>query len=199
MSVTVLVTDVPRVVTRVSPLDGSPCNARRAGQRRPGGSGGALFGRAAPDHLAQEVSQLTLLVSREALEARSRSPDAGQQAFAQPPSGFGQHDMLDAPVLGARAAGDESPRLEPVDEPGDVGVVAREERGELGHRQRRPQLKQSSRLRRVEVKLSGGDEKSSPVLSKECAEQLPDLGEWFHLAHLDGRLHLPHSIEIIDR
>ena len=158
-----------------------------------------LFGHVVADHLAQEVSQLTLLVSRETLEARSRSPDAGQHAFAQPSSGFGQDDMLDAPVLGARSAGDEAPRLEPVDEPGDVGVVAREERGELGHRQRRLQLKQSSRLRGVEVKLSGGDEKSSPVLSKECAEQPPDLGEWFHLAHLHGRLHIANSIEVIDR
>ncbi len=158
-----------------------------------------LFGCVVPDHLAQEVSELTLLVRRETLEARGRSPDAGQHAVAQPTSGFGQDDMLDAPVLGARAAGDESPPLEPVDEAGDVGVVAREERGELGHRQRRLQLKQSSRLRRVEVMLSGGDEKSSPVLSKECAEQSPRLGEWFHLAHLHGHRHLSNSIEILDR
>ena len=83
--------------------------------------------------------------------------------------------------------------------PGDVRVVAREERGELGHRQRRVQLKKSSRLRRVEVKLSGGDEKPPPVLSKESAKQSPDLSRRFDLADVHRGLHARHSIEILDR
>ena len=106
--------------------------------------------------------------------------------------------MLHAPVLGARLAGDESPRLEPVNETGDVRVVAREERGELGHRQRRTQLKQSSRLRRMKVERSGGDEKPSPVLSKEDAEQSPDLSRRFHRADVHGRVHDYHSIESLN-
>ena len=99
-----------------------------------------LRGRVARDHLAKEVTQLTLLVRGETLKARGRSPNAGQHPFAQPPSGCSQDDMFHAPVMRARLAGDESPRLEPVDEPGDVRVVARKERSELGHRQRRVQL-----------------------------------------------------------
>lgn len=158
-----------------------------------------LRGRVFADHLAQEVTQLTLLVRGETFKAPGRSPDAGQHPFAQPPSGCGQYEMLHASVLGAGLAGDESPRLEPVDEPGDVGVVAREERGELGHRQRRLELKESSRLRRVEVKLSGGDEKPAPVLSKEGAKESPDLSWRFHLAYIDGRSHARYSIESIDR
>jgi hypothetical protein len=158
-----------------------------------------LRGRVVPDHLAQEVTQLALLVRRETLKAPGRSPDAGQHPFAQPTSGRSQDDMLHAPVLAARLAGDESPRLEPVNEPGDVRVVAREERGELGHRQRRVQLKKSSRLRRVEVKLNGGDEKPAPVLSKENAKQSPDLSRRFHLPDFHGRLHARHSIESLDR
>jgi hypothetical protein len=158
-----------------------------------------LCGRVVPDHLAQKVSQLTLLVRGETLKAAGRLPDTGQHPFAQPPAGCGKDDMLDAPVLGARLAGDEPPRLEPVNEPGDVGVVAGEERGELGHRHRRVQLKKSSRLRRVEVKLSGGDEKPAPVLSKESAKQFPDLSRRLHLADGRGRLHPRDSIESLDR
>ena len=75
-----------------------------------------LRGRVVPDHLAQEVTQLTLLVRGETLKAPGGSPDAGEHPFAQLPSGRGQDDMLHAPVFGARLAGDESPRLESVDE-----------------------------------------------------------------------------------
>jgi hypothetical protein len=148
-----------------------------------------LRGRVVSDHLAEEVPQLMLLVRGEPLKTPGRSPDAGQHPFAQPTTGCSQYEMLHASVLGARLAGHESPRLEPVDEPGDVRVVACEERGELGHRQRRFELKKSSRLRRVEVKLSGGDEKPAPVLSKESAKQSPDLSLRFNLAYIDGRLH----------
>lgn len=148
-----------------------------------------LRGRVVADHLAQEVTQLALLVGRETVKASGRSRDAGQHPFAQPTSGCGQDDVLHAAVLAARLAGDESPRFEPVNEPGDVRVVAREERGELGHRQRRVQLKKRSRLGRVEVKLSGGDEKPAPVLSKESAKQFPDLSRRFNLTDVHGRLH----------
>ena len=79
-----------------------------------------LRGRVIPDHLAQEVTQLTLLVRGETLKATGRSPDAGKHPFAQPPSRCRQDDVLHAPVLGARLAGDESPRLEPVNEAGYV-------------------------------------------------------------------------------
>jgi hypothetical protein len=151
------------------------------------------------DHLAQEVTQLTSLVRGETLKAPARAPDPGQHPFAQAPSGCSQDDMLHAPVFGARLAGHESSRLEPVYEPGDVRVVAGEERGELVHRQRRAQLKKSSRLCRVEVKLSGGDEKPAPVLSKESAKQFPDLSRRLHLADVHGRLHAHHSIESLDR
>ncbi len=140
-----------------------------------------------------------MLVGGETLEAPGRSPDASQHPFAQPASRRGQDNMLHAPVVGARLAGDESPRLEPIDEPGDVRIVARQERGELGHRQRRVELEQSSRLRRMEVELSGGDEKPPPVLSKESAKQFPDLGRRLHLAGVRDRLHALHSIETIDR
>lgn len=157
-----------------------------------------LCGRVVRNHLAQEVSQLTLLVRGETLKAAGRLSDAGEHPFAQPPSGGSKDDMFDAPVLGARLAGDESARLESVNEPGDVGVVARKDRGELGHRHRRVQLKKSSRLRGVEVKLSGGDEKPAPVLSKENAKQSPDLSRRFHLADVHGRLHPRHSIESLD-
>lgn len=150
-----------------------------------------LRGRVVSDHLAQEVPQLTLFVGGETLKASSRPCDARQHPFAQPPSRRRQDDMLHAPVVGARPAGDESSPLEPVDEPGDVRVVARKKRGELGHRQRRVELKQSSRLRRVEVKLGGGDEKPAPVLSKESAKQSPHLGGRSHLAGVRDRLHSP--------
>jgi len=158
-----------------------------------------LCGRVVPDHLAQEVTQLTLLVRGETLKAPGGSPDTGQHPLAQPPPGCSQDDMLDAPVLGARLAGDESPRLEPVNEPGDIRVVAREEHGELSHRQRRVQLKKSSRLGRVKVKLCSGDEKPAPVLSKESAKQFPDLSRRLRLADFRGRLHARHSIESLDR
>ncbi len=139
-----------------------------------------------------------MLVGGETLKAPGRSPHAGQHPFAQPPSGGGQDDVLHAPVFRARLAGDESPRLESVNEAGDVRVVAREERGELGHRQGRIQLKQGSGLRRVKVKRGGGDEKSPPMLSKEGAEQFPDLSRRLHRADVHRRLHANHSIEIID-
>ena len=148
-----------------------------------------LRGRVVPDHLAQEVTQLTLLVGGETLKTAGRSRHAGQHPVAQPPSGGSQDDMLDAPVLGAWLAGDESPRLESVNEPGDVGVVARKERREFGHRQRRIQLKKSSRLRRVKVKRGGGDEKSAPVLSTEDAEQFPDRSLRFRRVDVHDHLH----------
>ena len=145
--------------------------------------------RVVPDHLAQEVTQLTSLVRGQTLKAAGRLRHAGQHPVAQPPSGGSQDDMLHAPVLGACLAGDEPPRLESVNQPGDVGVVAREEPREFGHRQRRIQLKKSSRLRRVKIKRGGGDEKSAPVLSKEDAEQFPDRSRRFQLADVRGRLH----------
>jgi hypothetical protein len=148
-----------------------------------------LRGRVVTDHLAQEVTELTLLVGGETLKAVGRSRDARQHPFAQPPSGGSEDDVLHPPVLGARLASDESSRLEPVNEPGDVRVIAREERSELGHRQRRIQLKKSSRLRRVKVKRGGSDEKSAPVLSKEDAKQSPDLSRRLHRGGVHGRLH----------
>ncbi len=175
------------------PAPSVPRSSGRRGQAIP-----VLRGRVVPDHLAQKTAQLTLLVRGETLKAPGRSPHAGQHPFAQPPSGGRQDDVLHPPVLGARLAGDESPRLEPVDESGDVRVIAREKRGELGHRQRRIQLKKRSRLRRVKVKRGGGDEKSASVLSIQNAKQSPDLSRRLHRAGVHGRLHSCHSIEILD-
>ncbi len=81
--------------------------------------------------------------------------------------------MLYAPVVGARLARDEPPGLEPVDEPGDVRVVAGQKVGKFVHRQWRAQLQQRSRLGRVQIKLGGSDEKSPSLVSKQGAEQRP--------------------------
>lgn len=101
--------------------------------------------------------------------------DEIQQPVVLPSSSFCQDDVFDATVVGAGMPGDESSSLEPVDEAGDIRVVARQKRGEFVHRQRRGQLQEGSRLGWVQVKLGGRDEKSPPLLSKESAHQCPNL------------------------
>jgi len=121
-------------------------------------------------NLAQEVAQLTLLGEREALEPPRRASDHIQQPIVKPLASFCQDDVLDAAVVGARLSCDESSCLESVDEAGDIRVVAGQERGEFVHRQRRGQLQERSRLRGVQVKLGGRDQKSPPLLSLESAQ-----------------------------
>ena len=103
--------------------------------------------------MAQEVAQLTLLGGGEALEAWRGLPDAVEHLPAQLSSGLCQDDMLDAPVMRAWLTRDESPGLEPVDEPSDVGVVAGQKCGKFVHRERRAELQQRPRLGGVQVKF----------------------------------------------
>ncbi len=108
---------------------------------------------------------MPLFSAGEPLESTRRSAHAFQQLAAQPAASSCECDSLDAPVVWIRVAGDQSPRLEPVDESGDVRVIARQDRREFGHGQRRGELQQSPCLRRMQVQLGGCDEKAPTLLS----------------------------------
>jgi len=85
------------------------------------------------------------------------------------PSRSGQDNVLDPTVVRAWLACDESPDLEPIDQTGDVRVVAGQSRGELVHRQSRVQLQEGARLGGVQVELGGRRQKSPPLLGKQSA------------------------------
>lgn len=146
------------------------------------------------------MAQLALLDGGQALKAWRRFPNPVQHSPAQPPPDLCQNNMLYAPVVDTWLSGDESPCLEPVDEPGDVRVIARQKFGKFVHRQRRAQLKQRPRLGRMQVKLGGSDEKSPSLLSKQSAQQRPHLSRRrFRRGALRDRRHVPNSIEKLDR
>lgn len=82
---------------------------------------------------AQQVAQLALLGGIQTREPGGRLSYALQELLAQASTRRGQHDVLDAAVLGAGLAGHQAARLQTIDEASHVRVVAREHRGELVH------------------------------------------------------------------
>lgn len=117
-----------------------------------------------------------LLIVLEAREIEDRLTDPGKEPLPQPPAGGGEYDVTDPAVRRALLARDEAAGLEPVDEAGDIRVIASELGGELVHRECVRKLQQRARLRRMEVDLGRSDEKPAPLLSEQCAEQRAHLG-----------------------
>ena len=73
--------------------------------------------------------------------------------------------MLHAAVVGIGLAGDEPARLEPVDEPGDVRVVAGEDAASSFIGSGESQLQQRPGLRGVQLELGGRDEEAPALAS----------------------------------
>lgn len=86
-----------------------------------------------------------------------------------------RHDVLDAAVGGVRFAAHQCAPLQPVHDPGDVGRVTHQQRGQTAHRHRAVELREHARLGgRQPVPGRGGGE-VAPLGGPDRGEQLQQL------------------------
>ena len=123
----------------------------------------------------QQIAELGLLAGAEPLEPLRGLPDVVEHALSERLSVRREDHVLHPAVVEARLPGHQVAGLQPVHQTGHVGAVTAQAPRQLAHGQGGAELKQRSGLRRVQVKFCGGDEKATPVLSKEHEQQGPDL------------------------
>ena len=125
----------------------------------------------------QEIAQGPLVGGREAPEGLRGLAHARANPVAELRSERGENDVLDSAVVQVGPACDEAARFEPVDDPGNVGVVAVEGGCQFVHGYGGVwfHLQEGGGLRRVEIELRSGGEEAPALAHHELMEEGPGL------------------------